>query len=57
MNSKDFRFGISPIQGWVYIRVQVQETWGPKQPLMDLTFGLKTGPKLKIDFIKLRVFP
>ena len=41
---------------WVYVRVQVQETWGTKHPLMDLTFELKIGPKLEDWFLKLGVF-
>lgn len=39
--------------GWIYIRVQVQETWMLKHPLMDLIFGLKIGPKLEVCFLKL----
>jgi hypothetical protein len=32
---------------WVYIRVQVLQTWGPEQFLLDLSLGLKIGPKLE----------
>jgi len=39
--------------GWIYIRVQVQETWMLKYPLMDLIFGLKIGPNLEVCFLKL----
>ena len=41
--------------GWVYIRVCVQETWCPKHPVMDLTSGIKIGPKLEDKFLKLGV--
>jgi hypothetical protein len=30
--------------GWVYIRNQVQETWGLKHPSMNLTSALEIGP-------------
>ena len=30
----------------VYIRVQVQETWGSKHPLVDFNYKLKIGPNL-----------
>jgi hypothetical protein len=39
--------------GWAYISVWVQETWGSKHPLMDLTFKLKIGPKLEVWLFKL----
>lgn len=41
------------VKGGFYIRVQVQETWMLKHPLMDLIFGLKIGPKLEVCFLKL----
>jgi hypothetical protein len=32
----------------------MQETWSPKhESLMDLTFGLKIGPKLELGLFKL----
>lgn len=39
--------------GWVYIRVQGQETWGLKHFSMNLTFALKIGPKCENWFLKL----
>jgi hypothetical protein len=41
------------ILGHVYIRVWVKKNWGPKNPFIDLTFGLKLAPKLEVCFIKL----
>ena len=37
-------------------RAQMQETWGPEHPLLNLTFGLKIGPKLEDWFLKLGVY-
>ena len=35
------------------IKVRVEETWGLKHPLMNLTFRFKIGRKLKDWFLKL----
>ena len=40
---------------WVYTKVWVQKNHASEQPLMDLTFGLKTRPNLKDRFLKLGV--
>ena len=42
----DSKRKINPPLVWVYIRVEVQETWSPKHMFMDLTFSLKVGPKI-----------
>lgn len=40
----------------IYIRVKVEESWGPIHPLVDLAFGLvKIGPKLDNWFLKLGI--
>ena len=35
-----------------FVRVKIQETWGPKHSLMDLTFEFHTRPKLEDWFLK-----
>ena len=40
----------------IYIRVKVEESWGPIHPLVDLAFGfVKIGPKLDNWFLKLGI--
>ena len=39
-----------------YNRVWVHNTWGPKQPLMYLTFGHKIEPKIEDWFLNPGVF-
>lgn len=50
-------FGVSlvwdPTPRFSYIWVWFQQTWGPKNPYMDLTFGLNIRPKGEDWFLKL----
>ena len=37
---------------YAFVRVWVQEVWGPKAPFMKFALGLEIGPKLEDRFLK-----